>query len=127
MKPQINENPSENEPIVGVDNSVFTNLAATLSEIRKLKGVTGYILRSNTAAIVDLAQKEAGTEYAMLSQEIQDCSKGILKQFNLADVESVLVEGKAVKVLCMTLGENCIAVFMNKACVHSWIVKRILL
>ncbi|HSV48737.1 MAG TPA: roadblock/LC7 domain-containing protein [Candidatus Acidoferrales bacterium] len=127
MKQQINENPSKSAPIVGVDNSVFTNLAATLTEIRKLKGVTGYILSSNNAAIVDLSQKEFVTEYAMLSSEIQACSKGILKQFDLADVESVLVEGKAMKVLCMTLGENRIVVFMDKACAHSWIVKRILL
>jgi predicted regulator of Ras-like GTPase activity (Roadblock/LC7/MglB family) len=127
VKQQITEKPQENAAIVGMDDSIFTNLAATLTEIRKLKGVTGYILRNNTAAIIDLAQKEFVTEYAMLSQEIQDCSKGVLKQFNLADVESVLVEGKAVKALCMSLGENSISVFMDKACAHGWIVKRILL
>jgi len=113
--------------VVGNDNSVFTNLAATLSEIRKLKGVIGYILRSNTAAIIDITQKESLIEYASLSSQIHDASRAISKQFNLTDVESVLVEGKSVKVLCMCIGENRMAVFMDKTCTHTWIVKRILL
>ncbi|MCW3984454.1 MAG: roadblock/LC7 domain-containing protein [Candidatus Bathyarchaeota archaeon] len=111
---------------VGEDNSVFTSLAATLTEIRKLKGVVGYILRSNTAAIVDLPQPET-PEYAMLSAQVSDSSKGIAKQFNLTDVESVLVEGKTHKLLCIRLGENKIGIFMEKTCAHAWIVKRILL
>jgi predicted regulator of Ras-like GTPase activity (Roadblock/LC7/MglB family) len=49
------------------------------------------------------------------------------KQFNLADIESVLVEGKSVKVLCMSVGENKISVFMEKTATHDWIIKRILL
>ena len=113
--------------VVGGDNAVFANLAATLSEIRKLKGVIGYILRSNTAAIIDLTQKESVIEYASLSSQIHDCSRSISKQFNLTDVESTLVEGKSVKVLCMCIGENRMAVFMDKTCTHTWIVKRILL
>ena len=42
---------------VGDDNSVFASLAASLAEIRKLKGVLGYILRSNTSAIIDLTNR----------------------------------------------------------------------
>jgi predicted regulator of Ras-like GTPase activity (Roadblock/LC7/MglB family) len=113
--------------VVGGDNSVFANLAATLSEIRKLKGVIGYILRSNITAIIDITQKESLIEYASLSSQIHDSSRAISKQFNITDVESVLVEGKSVKVLCMCIGENKMAVFMEKTCTHSWIVKRILL
>ncbi len=112
--------------VVG-DNSVFANLAATLSEIRKLKGVIGYILRSNIAAIIDITQKESLIEYASLCSQIHDSSRAIAKQFNLTDVESVLVEGKSVKVLCMCIGEIKMAVFMEKTCTHAWIVKRILL
>lgn len=129
MKTETSTNLSEQPQIhtVGLDNSVFTNLAATLTEIRKLKGVNGYILRSNTAAIVDLAEKEHTTDYAMLSSEIQESSGDLIKQYSLADIESILVEGKNAKVLCMALGENRVAVFMDKSCAHAWIVKRILL
>jgi predicted regulator of Ras-like GTPase activity (Roadblock/LC7/MglB family) len=49
------------------------------------------------------------------------------KQFSLADIESILVEGKSVKVLCMSIGENKIGVFMEKTATHAWILKKILL
>jgi predicted regulator of Ras-like GTPase activity (Roadblock/LC7/MglB family) len=130
MKTQTDENVSSEKPqmlTVGLNNSVFTNLAATLTEVRKLKGVNGYILRNNTAAIVDLSEKEHTTDYAMLSSEIHESSRDLIKQYNLADIESMLLEGKNAKMLCMELGENRIAVFMDKACAHAWIVKRILL
>ncbi|MGD6805713.1 MAG: roadblock/LC7 domain-containing protein [Candidatus Bathyarchaeia archaeon] len=112
---------------VAEDNSVFANLAATLTEIRKLKGVTGYILRNSNAAIVDVTPKKFLTEYAILSSQIQEAASAISKPFNLADVESVLVEGKNVKVLCMSIGDNRLGIFMEKSCGHTWIVKRILL
>jgi len=109
------------------DNPIFANLAATLTVIRKLKGVNGYILRSNTAAIVDIPRRELIAEYAMLSAEIFDSAKEVTRQFGLADVESVVVDGRNVKVLCIELAGNRVAVFMDKTCAHTWIVKRILL
>ena len=112
---------------VGEDNSVFASLAASLAEIRKLKGVMGYILRSNTSAIIDLTEQEKIIEYAILSSQISESSSEMAKQFNLADIESVLVEGKSVKVLCMSIGENRIGIFMEKTATHAWIIKRILL
>jgi predicted regulator of Ras-like GTPase activity (Roadblock/LC7/MglB family) len=113
--------------VVDADNSVFANLATTLSEVRKLKGVLGYILRSSTTAVVDLTQKESVTDYAMLAYEIHDCIGAISRQFKLADVECAVVEGQTAKVLCMGIGENHLAVFMEKTCAHAWIVKRILI
>jgi predicted regulator of Ras-like GTPase activity (Roadblock/LC7/MglB family) len=113
--------------LVGDENTVFENLATSLAEIRKLKGVTGYILRSNTSAIIDLTEQEKIVEYAILSSQISESSNEIAMQFNLADVESVLVEGKSVKVLCMRVGDNRIGIFMERTATHAWIIKRILL
>jgi len=112
---------------VGNEGSSFTNLSASLAEIRKLNGVIGYILRSNTSAIIDLTEQEKVIEYAILSSQISESSSEIAKQFNLSDVESVLVEGKTVKVLCMNLSENRISVFMEKTATHDGVIKRILL
>ena len=111
----------------GEDNSVFSSLAASLAEIRKLKGVMGYILRSNTSAIVDLTEQEKIIEYAILLSQITESTSEMAKQFNLTDIESVLVEGKCVKVLCMSIGDNKIGVFMERTATHAWIIKRILL
>ena len=112
---------------VDEENSAFANLSASLAEIRKLKGVIGYILRSNTSAIIDLSAPDKIIEYAFLSTQMHDSSQEITKQFNLGETESILVEGKNVKVLCMNVGENKISVFMEKSATHAWIIKRILL
>jgi predicted regulator of Ras-like GTPase activity (Roadblock/LC7/MglB family) len=120
---------SESYPVisVGEDNSIFTSLAASLAEIRKLKGVIGYILRSNTSAIIDLTEQERIIEYAILLSQINESTNEMAKQFNLSDIESVLVEGKSIKVLCMSMGDNRIGIFMERTATHAWIIKRILL
>ncbi len=109
------------------ENSAFASLSASLAEIRKLKGVLGYILRSNTSAIIDFTEPDKITENAILSSQIHDSCQEITKQFNLGEMESVLVEGENVKVLCMSIGENNISVFMEKNATHSGIIKRILI
>ena len=63
----------------------------------------------------------------VLSSQISESSLEMAKQFNLSNIESVLVEGKSVKVLCMSVGENKIGIFMEKTTTHGWIIKRILL
>jgi len=111
---------------VGDEDSAFTNLAASLAEIRKLKGVFGYILRNSKAAIVDIEEQEKISVFALLSTHIRESSFEIGKPFNLSDVESVLVEGKNAKVLCMSLGENMLDVFMEKNASDVLVTKRIL-
>jgi predicted regulator of Ras-like GTPase activity (Roadblock/LC7/MglB family) len=112
---------------VGDDNAVFVNLSASLAEIRKLKGVIGYILRSETSAIIDVTEQDKIIDYALLSSQISESSFEMAKQFNISNIESVLVEGKSVKVLCMSVGENKIGIFMEKTATHAWIIKRVLL
>jgi predicted regulator of Ras-like GTPase activity (Roadblock/LC7/MglB family) len=111
---------------VGDEKSGFANLSASLAEIRKLKGVLGYILRNNESAILDLNPDEI-IQYAMFSSQIHDSCQEIAKQFNLGETESMLVEGSNVKALCISLGEKKISVLMDKSAAHAWIIKRILL
>ena len=112
---------------VGDEDATLASLTASLAEIRKLKGVLGYILRSNTTAIIDVTEQDKIIEYAILSTQISESSLEMAKQFNMAEIESVLVEGKNVKVLCMSVGENRISVFTEKTATHAYIIKRILL
>ena len=111
---------------VGNDDSVFTDLVASLAEISKLEGVRGYILRSDTSAIIDLTEQERIIDYAILSSQVSESSDEIAKQFNLTDIESVIVEGKTVKMLCMNKSRNQVSVFMDKTATHDSIIKRIL-
>ena len=107
------------------DNPMFLDLAASLVEIRKLNGIMGYILRSNTSAIIDLADQDKIIEYAILSSQICESSSEMAKQFNLTNIKSVLVEGKTVKLLCLNMSDNRISVFMEKTATFDSLIKRI--
>lgn len=111
---------------VGDENSVFSNLSTSLAEIRKSKGVIGYILRSNSSALFDLSETEKVSQYALLSWQIEDSGQNLARQFSLGVPESTLVEGAEVKVLCMSIGENRLSVFMEKQEPPAWIIKRII-
>jgi predicted regulator of Ras-like GTPase activity (Roadblock/LC7/MglB family) len=107
------------------ENPAFENLSAQLAEIRKINGVVGYILRSATSATIDLKEPGKIVEYAILSSQVLDSSKEISDLFEIGDVENILVEGKDIKVLCMTIGENKISIFMEKTVDHADILNRI--
>jgi predicted regulator of Ras-like GTPase activity (Roadblock/LC7/MglB family) len=111
---------------VGDEKSVFSNLSISLAEIRKSKGVIGYILRSNSSALVDLSETEKISQYALLSWQIEESGQNLARQFSLGVPESTLVEGAEVKVLCMSIGENRLSVFMEKLEPPEWIIKRII-
>ena len=107
------------------ENQAFENLSAQLAEIRKCNGVVGYILRSATSATIDLKEPEKIVEYAILSSQVLESSHEISELFDIGNVENILVEGKNIKVLCMTIGENKISIFMEKTVDHADILNRI--
>jgi predicted regulator of Ras-like GTPase activity (Roadblock/LC7/MglB family) len=107
------------------EDQVFTDLSKNLAEIRKAKGVVGYILRSTTAATIDLKEPEKIIEYALLSSQALDSSREISDLFDLGDVKSILIESKEIKALCMVIGENKISIFMEKNADHADILKRV--
>ena len=96
------------------EDQIFTDLSKNLAEIRKAKGVVGYILRSTTSATIDLKEPEKIVEYAIFSSQVLDSSQEISNLFEKGDVENVLIEGKENKVLCMKIDENKISIFMEK-------------
>jgi predicted regulator of Ras-like GTPase activity (Roadblock/LC7/MglB family) len=106
-------------------DQVFTDLSKSLAEIRKRDGVVGYILRSTSSATIDLKEPEKIIEYAILSSQVVDSSREISDLFDLGDVESILIEGKEIKSLCMVIGENKISIFMEKNADHADILKRV--
>jgi predicted regulator of Ras-like GTPase activity (Roadblock/LC7/MglB family) len=109
------------------EDPAFASLSASLAEIRKLKGVLGYIIRGNISAVMDLAGSDKITKYALLSSQLHDSSLEIAKQLNVPEIESALAEGRDLKVLLIKIGENKISVFMEKSANHSGIIKRVLI
>ena len=107
------------------EDQVFTDLSKNLAEIRKAEGVIGYILRSTTAATIDLEEPEKIVEYAILSSQALDSIREISELFELGDVESTLIEGKEINALCLVIGENKISIFMEKNADHADILKRV--
>ena len=107
------------------ENQVFKDLSKNLAEIRKAKGVVGYILRNTTSATIDLKEPEKLVEYAILSSQALDSGQEISDLFELGYVESILIEGKKIKALCMAIGENKISIFMETNANHADILKRV--
>jgi predicted regulator of Ras-like GTPase activity (Roadblock/LC7/MglB family) len=107
------------------ENQVFTDLSKNLAKIRKAKGVVGYILRSTTSATIDLKELEKLVDYAILSSQALDSSQEISDLFELDYVKSILIEGKEIKALCMTIDENKISIFMEKDADHADVLKKV--
>jgi hypothetical protein len=107
------------------DNSAFASLTSRLAEIRKQSGIVGYILRNGDSAIVDLPEQEKLSNYALLSWQIVESSGEMAKQLNLYATESIVVEGKTVKVVCINESENQVSLFMEKTVCHKSIIEQI--
>ena len=107
------------------EDEAYTDLSNKLAEIRKDKDIIGYILRSTTSATIDLKEPEKIVEYAIFSSQVLDSSQEIADLYELAEVKSVLIEGKETKALCMDIDGNKISIFMEKNADHADILKRI--
>jgi len=96
------------------ENFEYTNLNEALVEIRKTSGVIGYILKSQTSATIDLNDTNKLMNYSLLTSAVMDSSQKAQKLFDIGKVESVTVEGKTIKALCIIKGENRASIFMEK-------------
>jgi predicted regulator of Ras-like GTPase activity (Roadblock/LC7/MglB family) len=102
------------EPLATEEVTSVSNLRASLEEVKTYDGVIGYILRNSTSAAIDLKDPMKIIDYAIISSSALDAGEELSKFFDLGEVKDMLVEGKNVKVLSLTVGENRISVFMEK-------------
>jgi predicted regulator of Ras-like GTPase activity (Roadblock/LC7/MglB family) len=102
-----------NEPIV-VDSSDFeSRLRANMEEIRNYDGVVGYILKNTTSASIDVKDPTKITDYAMLSSTIFDMTEEFSTLFNLEDVKDIIINGKNLKIVSLSVGKNRISIFLE--------------
>jgi hypothetical protein len=107
------------------ENFEYTNLNNALIEIKKTPGVTGYILKSPKSATIDLGDPNKLVEYSLLTSKIMDSSRAAGKLFGIGTVQSIIVEGKAVKALFIIRGENRVSLFMEKNVDCAEVLKKI--
>jgi len=102
------------EPVAVAEAPSVSNLRTNLEEIKAYEGVIGYILRNSTSASIELKDPTKVIDYAILSSSALDASEELSELFSLGEVKDIIVEGKNVKVLSLTVEENKISIFMDK-------------
>jgi predicted regulator of Ras-like GTPase activity (Roadblock/LC7/MglB family) len=107
------------------EEDIAPNLRVTLENINTQEGVIGYILRSPTSASVDLKDSARIIDYAILSATAFESSENLSRLFGLGKIRNVLLEGKDVKILCLTIGNHRLSVFMEKSVDHNSIYKKL--
>ena len=113
------------EPVTVEETISVNNLRANLDEIKTYDGVIGYILRNSTSAAIDLKDPTKLIDYAIISSSALDASEELSKLFDLGAVKDIVVEGKGVKVLSLTVGENRISIFLEKDADCEKILKKL--
>ncbi|MEM3769745.1 MAG: hypothetical protein QXG76_00985 [Candidatus Bathyarchaeia archaeon] len=99
---------------IAIETATTEDLKTRLEEIKGYEGVIGYILRNATSAAIDLKDPTKLIEYAILSSSALDAAEELSELFSLGDFENILLEGKDVKILSLTIGENRISIFLEK-------------
>lgn len=131
-KKKQTHNDAETEMMEGItitatdQEPTFATIRLNLIEINKKPNVTGYILRNSTSAVIDLKNPETLQSFAILSAEATETAEELSRLFQLGKVENILIEGKNQKIVCLSVGENKINVFMEKDASHAAIAKQLL-
>ena len=107
------------------EEPVFEELRMKLAAINRIEGITGYILRDTSDAVIDLKGQSRLVCYAILASQAYEFGQEIPELFDLGNVENIIVEGKDVKVVCMNIDENKVSIFMEKTADHACVLKQI--
>ncbi len=112
-------------PIAVLEQAHVTGLKAKLEEIENYDGVVGYILRNTTSATVDLKDPTKIIDYASLSSSSIETANEFSELFALSDVKDIVIDGKRINVLSLTIDENKISIFMEKNADREKILKKL--
>ena len=119
---QTTESP---EPLV-IENATFENtLRANLEEIRDYDGIVGYILKNTNSASIDLKDPAKITDYAILSSTTFDSTEELSKLFNLEGIEDIIISGKNLKMISLTIEKNRISIFLENSSDADRVLKKI--
>lgn len=108
-----------------VKEDVGADLRVTLEDINTKEGVIGYILRGSTSASVDIKDPSKIIDYAVLSAAAFESSHDMSNLFGLGNIHNIVVECKDIKILCLTINDYRLSVFMDKNLDHLPIYKKL--
>jgi len=103
----------------------IADLRAALQRIKSREGIIGYIIRGPTSASVDINDPSKIIDYAALSAEAVESGESLSNTFELGKLGSIVLEGKSLKILCLTKGEQQVSIFMDKSVDHNAVYKEI--
>jgi predicted regulator of Ras-like GTPase activity (Roadblock/LC7/MglB family) len=101
-------------------------ISATLAEMKTNGSIIGYVLQRDRAVSLELNDPTKLTDYAILSTWAKEAGQELSQTFDLGKIENMLIDGKNVKLLSITVGENDISIFMKNAVDHVKIYKTII-
>lgn len=108
-----------------VEEDVGEDLRVALESISAKEGILGYILRGATSASVNIKDSSKLIDYAVLSAATFEYSESLSHPLRLGKILNVVVEGKDVKILCLTKDDYRLSVFMKKNKDHAPIYKKL--
>ena len=101
----------------------YETLHHKLQKIKTEKEIIGYIVRDSKSASVDIKDPTKIIDYALLASILHDSGQSMISAFELGKVDNIVVEGKDVKVLTLTIGDNRISIFMKNNVDHNMMYK----
>jgi predicted regulator of Ras-like GTPase activity (Roadblock/LC7/MglB family) len=101
------------------------DMRSVLDRIKTRKGIIGYILRASTSAAVDIKDPSKIIDYAVLSASALESAESLSEAFELGQLCNIVVEGKDLKILMLTIGEHRISIFMEKNVDHNSICEEL--
>jgi len=111
-------------PKIG-EKAQIEDLRAALESVRSKEGIIGYIIRGPTSASIDIKDPSKIIDYAVLSAEAMESSESLFSMFGLGKVCSIVLEGRSIKILSLTRGEQQLSIFMEKSVDHNAIYREI--
>ena len=107
----------DNDVLVDLDSQKddFENLHCMVKKTREENGIFGFILKGSARAIVDMDNPEESTKLAVLVSQLSDFSEKVLNIKDEGATRSAVLEGREVKVLCLTIRGKQIGVLMEKS------------
>jgi len=99
---------------VAIENSVFSNLSIKPCRNTANQKASKAIFCEATVPPLLLERTEKISNTLFYRGKLRLLAKTSARQFSLGVPESTLVEEQKLKVLCMSIGENRLSVFMGK-------------